>query len=473
MSDATLDTASDSATATLELEVAVDRPNACSRVLRISVPAAEVDRRLEEAMKGVAREAVLPGFRRGKAPRALLEKRLGADVLRDTGDRLLGEAVSEAIRREGLKPLSDPELANSAEKPQLRRGEAFTVAVEVEVMPDFETPSFENFAIRKPVGEIEESLVEREVDRQRRWYGNPERIIGPFETQDRMIGRAVVFRDGAAEPFFQTDEALTVVPSADEPSGAFLGIVVEGLHGLLAGRSVGETVTIEAVGPDGHEIPEVRGAKLRMTYEIRDAERIHRATEEEVAAGIGLPGAEQLRPQIRLLLEERQRSEQRAAMREQVAEKLMNGLEIELPEKISQRQVSMLLERQRAELLGRGFDSETIEMELAKSRLSSERDVRDRLKLSFALARIADELGVTVSEGDVEGRIAQMARRRGERPEQLRNELAQSGRLGSLAIDLREQRVLDRIIDRAEVSEIPIAEWNAQMQAKREAAGRA
>lgn len=473
MSDTSLDTPTDTDAASLDVSVSVESPNACSRVLRISVPASEVDRRLEDAMQGVARDAVLPGFRRGKAPRALLERRLGSDVLRDTGERLLGEAVSEAIRRENLKVLGDPELVDPSKRPELRRGEAFEIAVEVEVMPEFELPSFENLAIRKPVGEIEESLVEREVERQRRWYGNPERITGPFESLDRMIGRAVVHRDGAAEPFFTTDEALAVVPAKDDPKGAFLGIVVDDLHGILAGRKVGDEVTIEATGPDGHEIPEVRGAALRMVFQIRDAERIHPASEEDVAASIGLPGPEQLRPQIRLLLEERQRSEQRAAMREQVAEKLVDNLAIELPEKLSQRQVSMLLERQRAELLGRGMDSEAIEMELAKARLSSEEGVRNRLKLSFVLSRIAEELGVTVSEGDLEGRIAQMARRRGERPEQLRNELAQSGRLGSLAVDLREQRVLDRIIDRAEVSEIPIDEWNAQMQARRAAAGRA
>ncbi len=432
------------------------------------MPAAAVDERLEKALGDLQRETVFPGFRKGKVPLKLLERRVGDDLVRDTRDRLLGEAVSAAIRKEEIKPLGEPEFPEEATAPELRRGEAFTIEIEVEVMPEFELPEFEGIAIRKPVGEVGEDAIARELDRQRRWFGTPERITGPFEEGDRMVGPAKVLKEGDEEPFFTTDDALATVPGeADGGRGQFLGVLVDGLAGILGGRKVGDAVEMETVGPEGHEIPDIRGKKLTISYEIRDAERITPATDEEVASSFGLPSVEDLRPQVKLALEERMLSEQRAVMREQVAESLVGKVEMDLPEKLSSRQATALVERQRTELLGRGLDPEQLEMQLAEFRKTSEAKARDQMKLSLILMKAGDSFGVSVSEQEINGRIARIARRRGERPDQLRAELEKGNRLGSVAVDIREQKTLDRIIDKAEVSEVPLEEWNAEVEAKR------
>jgi len=467
MADPT-DTATDPATDTLAVEVEVSSPSACSRTLKITVAADVVDERLEKALDDLQRETVFPGFRKGKVPRKLLERRVGEDLVRDTRDRLLGEAVSAAIRKEEIKPLGEPEFPEDATPPELRRGEAFTLEIEVEVMPEFEIPAYDGIKIRKPVGEVGEDAIDRELERQRRWFGNPERITGPFVEGDRMVGPAKVVKEGDEEPFFTTDDALATVPGeADGGRGQFLGVFVDGLAGILGGRKVGDTVEIETVAPEGHEIPDIRGKQLKISYEIRDAERITPANDEDVAAAFGLPSVEDLRPQVKLALEERMLSEQRAVMREQVAEALVGKVEMDLPEKLSSRQATALVERQRAELLGRGLDPEQLETELARFREGSESKARDQMKLSLILMKAGESFGVSVSEQEINGRIARIARRRGERAEQLRAELEKGNRLGAVAVDIREQKTLDRIIDKAEVSDVPLEEWNAEVEAKR------
>lgn len=464
MSDSSTETLSAPAEG-LAVEVRMESPSACSRRLSITIPASEVDRRFEEAFASVQRDTVLPGFRRGKVPRALLERRIGSELARETRDRLLGEALSAAVRKENLKPLGDPELPENMVPPELERGRDYVFEIEIEVMPEFELPAFEGLKIKKPVGAVGEEAVDRELERQRRWFGNPERITGPFETLDRMIGEVKVFREGASEPFFTADDALATVPGDEEGGrGQFLGVLVEGLAGLLKGRKVGDEVAIETVGPEGHEMPEVRGAKLRMEYRIRDAERIHPASDEEVAASIGVPSVEDLRPQIRLALEDRMAAEQRGVMREQVAEQLVGAVAMELPEKLSTRQATAIVERRRAELLGRGLDPELLETELARFRETSAARSRDQLKLSLILAKVAETFGVSVGENEVNNRIARMARQRGERPDQLRAELAKANRIGSIALEMREQKAIDRIIDKAEVSEVSLEAWNESVK---------
>lgn len=468
MSDSSTDTVTAPAEG-LAVEVRMESPSACSRRLSITIPASEVDRRMEEAFVSVQRDTVLPGFRRGKVPRALLERRIGSELAKETRDRLLGEALSAAVRKENLKPLGDPELPENMTPADLERGKDYTFEIEIEVMPEFELPAFEGLKIKKPVGQVAEDAVDRELDRQKRWFGNPERITGPFETLDRMIGEVKVFREDGTEPFFTADDALATVPGDEDGGrGQFLGVLVEGLAGLLKGRKVGDDVVIETVGPEGHEMPEVRGAKLRMEYRIRDAERIHPASEEEVAGAIGVPSVEDLRPQIRLALEDRMAAEQRGVMREQVAEQLVKSITMDLPEKLSSRQATAIVERRRAELLGRGLDPEALETELARFRETSAARSRDQLKLSLVLAKVAETFGVSVGENEVNNRIARMARQRGERPDQLRAELAKSNRIASIALEMREQKALDRIIDKAEVAEVSLEEWNESVKKRQD-----
>ena len=125
MSDSSTDTLTAPAEG-LAVEVRMESPSACSRRLAITIPASEVDRRMEEAFASVLRDTVLPGFRRGKVPRALLERRIGSELAKETRDRLLGEALSAAVRKENLKPLGDPELPENMTPPELERGKDYT-----------------------------------------------------------------------------------------------------------------------------------------------------------------------------------------------------------------------------------------------------------------------------------------------------------------------------------------------------------
>ncbi len=435
--------------------------------IEITIPSSTVNAHLDEAMANLSTQAVLPGFRRGHAPKALLEKRFGSAVAVEARQQIVSKAYQEALESHKIRPIGQPGLAEGAKEEELVRGKEFSLAVEVEVMPEFELPVWEGLPLRRPMLEIEPKHVEEETQRLSYRLGKPAEVEGPFIALDRMVGHAVVRVKGDDKVFFETENALAVVPAEDdEGKGPFLGLLVEGLEAVIKGKKTGDTVVIELTGPESHEIAEIRGKPLSVTYTIGKAERIAPATKDEIAAAIGLESVDMLAENLKGVLERRRDEEQRAALREQVFETLGEKVTFDLPARLSESQVARDLERQKLEMLYRGTDPQVVEARLAESRAASADESRRRLKLFFVLAKLAESLGVEATEGEVNGRIAAIARSRSMRPDALRAELEKSGRLGEVALQIREHKAADRVIAKATLTDVPAADWNKEAQTK-------
>ena len=451
----------------LEVAITITETAPCTKRIALKVPASEVDARLEMALSAFIAEASLPGFRKGKAPRALVEKRVGSSLVNETRGQLMSEAYSKAIEENKLRPISDPRPVEGDAIPELARGKDFSFSVEIEVAPDFDVPDFAKFEVKKPTLEVNADHVEGEILRQSYRFGTPSRIDGPFERLDRMLGKATVAVDGRDGNYFETDKALCVVPAEeDEGKGQLLGIIIDDLDKALLGKKVGDTITVSTVGAPAHEREELRGKKISIEYAILEAERIAPRPVKELAEMYGVESEEIFREQVKDALEQRRDGEQRAAMREQISEQLVEKIDFALPAKISEEQVSRTLEQQRMELLSRGLEPAAVENRLAEVRGSSEKVANDRLKLFFIMARLAQHFGVNITEQELNGRVALMASQQGVRPEQMRQQLEKAGRMGEVISVIRDAKVSDRIISQATVSDIAADEWNKIVEAK-------
>jgi trigger factor len=169
----------------LDVEIKITETAPCTKRIAIKVPASEVDARLELALSAYLADAALPGFRKGKAPRALVEKRVGGALLNETRGQLMSEAYSKAIQDNKLTPISDPRPVDGETVPELARGKDFSFTVEIEVAPEFATPDFSTFEVKRPTIEVTKDHVDGEILRQSYRFGTPSRIDGPFDRRPR------------------------------------------------------------------------------------------------------------------------------------------------------------------------------------------------------------------------------------------------------------------------------------------------
>ncbi|MDZ4755128.1 MAG: trigger factor [Phycisphaerae bacterium] len=449
--------------------VTVEEISPTTRRITITIPADAVNDRIEMSFGTLQLETALPGFRKGKAPKHLLEKRFGGALLKETRSQLVADSYSKALEEKSVRPVSDPELSPESMTQELVRGQPFTFTVDVEVVPEFEMPNLDGIPVRRPVVNVIEEHIDQELLRQRYRWGTPSRIDGQLTHLDRMVGRAEVKIEGSDDIFFETEQALVVVPAdEDEGKGQLLGLMIDELDKALIGKSVGDEITVTTVGPEFHEREDVRGKQLNIKYTIRAAERITPAEVTDLVAKFGLGSPEILREQVKFALEQRRDAEQAAAEREQIFEWLLEQITFELPSKLTERQAARNLGRQRLDMLQRGLDEDTVERRLAEMRGQSEEIAQSRLRLFFVLARLAEQFGIGVTEADIAGRIHQIAQSQGVRPDQARAQLQKSGAINDVALQIREQKTADKLLERAAITDVPAEEWNKEIQVRAE-----
>ena len=435
--------------------------------LTITIPPKAVTEKLEESIGTLLHEATLPGFRRGKAPRKLLERKFGSSVRSETKNQLIADAYAKAVEEHGIHPVGEPEPTEPMDKLELEAGKPLSFAVEVEVAPEFELPDLVGIPVKKPLLEITPEHIQDRIERQQVRLGTSTGIEGDFKEGDRILGQVTLAKEGEDKPLFDNEQAVIVCPGKEDGGkGPVLGLMIDGLAGMLKNRAVGQTFTIETVGPDGHERDDIRGAKLTITFRIIEAERPVRATIENLLEIFDVETEDILREQMRMALQHQCDQEQSTAMREQVYKHLLDAVEMELPEKLSAGQAARALEGHRLELLERGLAPDDVERRLAEMRGDSDAQARDRLKLFFLLRRLGEHFKVDVSEQEVNGRIATIAAQHGQRPDQLRAELARTGKINEVSRMVYEQKAADRVIAKARIEEISAEQWNEMSAAQ-------
>lgn len=453
-------------------DVTVEDVGPARKRLTITIPAEMISEKLEDSVGTLSANTSLPGFRRGKAPKKLLERRYGEAVRKETKNQLLAEAYTKAIEDNSIKAVGDPEPVTPADELVMQDGEPLTFIVEIEVAPEFELPNLDGIEINRPTFETTDDDIQVELTRQRTMMGESVKIDAAFIANDLIASQVTVTKDGDTDPLINDEYTVLAVPTDDDGGrGPVLGLMIDGLADLLKDKRLGDTLTVQTTGPEAHEREELRGAKLTIQVRLTAAERTNPASVEHVVEAYGAGNEQNLREQIRLALQRRSEQDVASALREQVNDYLMGAVELELPEKLSAAQATRNLEQHRIELLERGLMPPQVEARLAEIRADSEQLTRDRLKLLFILHRLAEHFEIEVSEQEVNGRIASIAAHRGLRPDQVRAELTQTGRLSEVAQVIRKQKAVDRVVANAKVTDIPAADWLAEERSKSKGKG--
>jgi trigger factor len=428
--------------------------------LSIEIPQESIAAKLAENFESLQNEALIPGFRRGHVPQKLLEKRFGSEIRRDACSQLVGEAYTLAVEKHGLRVLGEPHIPD-AENLKLPESGSLAVEIEVEVVPEFAIPELKGIEVRKPPLQVTDADVVQEIERYRQMYGQ-HKPAEKAEFED-YITADVTIRSPDDQVLHEAKGVTVVVPGKSrQHKGAVAGIIIEDLGKRLEGARAGDSIKIDATGPERHEQEKLAGQPLNLELNISRIERLTPMALEELVTAMGMDSEDSLRKQVREILERRAESEQRRAMAQQVLEKLMESVELELPERLSARKAENIFQRRAIKLMQRGATREEIEQNLADLRAASEKDARDQLKQLFILDAVARQLEVEVSEGEVNGRIVQMAMYQGIRPERLREQMRQNGQLDTLYVQVREEKAIARILQDAKISEVPADEVKAQ-----------
>jgi len=440
----------------------------CLKKISIEVPQSAVDEQLGTSLDTLAVEAELPGFRKGRAPKRLIEKRFGSNIRQEAKNQLVASAYSRAVEDNKLKVVGDPS-SQMLENVTVQEGKGLSFEVEVEVMPEFDLPPLTGVKIRRPHIEVTDQMVAEELQKLGLHEGELEAREVP-EAGDYLTGHAVM-KDAEGKNHLDIQDAVIQIPPADKNGkGMILGISVDDFASQVGLPKAGDTVTIKTRGPEGHETEAVRGKDLTITFEVARVDRILPASPEVLAQKYGMTTQDELAAAMRTRIEQKIRVDQSTVMRQQVAKILLDSCKMELPERVTAVQSSRNLSRRRMELIYRGMDPAQIDEHLADLRKSAAGDAVRDLKLFFIMSKAAESMDIKVTENEMNQRIAQMAWQRNMRPDRLRQEIMRTDQVGALFTQIREHKTMDAILGTADVEDMPADAFNAWMASENEAA---
>ena len=425
----------------------IESMGAAKKKIKIEIPAERIAAKIKEAYGELTRDAVLPGFRRGRAPKRLIEKRFGGDLKNTVKQQLVAEAYEKAVEENKLDAIGEPEV--DLTKVELPESGPMTVSVEVEVTPEFDLPTLEKIEVKKPKLEANEERLGLAIENLRKYFGNWHDSTGPVKDGDTITADIKVSgEDGAV---IAEQPQVSMQPKA----GSIFGIKFDDLGEKLTAASVGDTVTLEGTLPADHGDEKLRGKKVTIAIAIKSAKHQHLPeVNVEFAKMLGFDDLDGLKKDLTERLVTQLAEETKGAMAQQVYRYLLNNTKLELPAKLSQRQMGNVLRRRATEMMSKGVPEAEIVQHIDELRISSAQQAAVDLRLFFVMSRLAEMFAVEVNDEEVNARIAAIAAQYGRRPEKLKTQMAQSGQIEQLFLQIRDGKVVEKILETAVITEV-------------------
>ncbi len=436
--------------------VTIEDSASCKKKITVEIPEETIKALLDEQYQDLRKEAAIPGFRKGRAPVRLIEKRFGSEIGLQVKVKLLADASQRAIESNKLDVLGDPDIDH--EKVELPEAGSMTFDFEVEVRPEFDLPELEGVEVEKPKIEPTDEEIDKEIMAMRREAGiwTPKED-GQVEEEDQIVADVVMEIEDVEE-----HEKLDNVEVFVREMGFVGPVPVEGLSDLLVGAKVGDEKKTTVEVPKTFHNEQYRGKKVDITIEVKDIKQLDPVEmNEEFLERFGVDNEDDLRDKLMEYRRSRAEREARASMADQIHRYLLDNTKFDLPADIVADQSTRILQRQYTNMLMQGLPREQIEQQMQQIRASSDERAEEQLKLFFLMDKIAETLEITTTEEEINGHIAQVAAMRNRRPAKVREELAKDGSLTQFILQVREQKCIEKILESAKIKEAKPAKKKA------------
>lgn len=430
-----------------------------SRVkVTVEVGADKLEEGLEHAYRRVAKRVQIPGFRKGKAPRKIIERYYGVSVFyEDALDYLVPQLYEAAVQETQINPVDQPTFDIT----RLEPGEGLGIEFEVDVYPEVQLGQYTGLPVEKRVRTVTDDAIASELEQMRLQHGELTAVEG---------------RDQVQEDDYVNLEFKGYLDEKPFPGGSAAGYTlrigsgqfIPGFEEQLVGLKVGEEKEIQVTFPEDYHAENLAGKEVTFAVKINGIkERVLPELNDDFAKDLGFETMEELRENVRKRLEEAITHGIKHEMENRLIEQIIDSSTIDLPKSMIAQQVDYMLNQFHTSLLYSGMTLEQY-MEQAKKteaeiRSEMEPEAIKQLKRGLILDAIAEKEGISVSDEEIEQKINELAEDSAN-PEQTRGSL-ESGR-SRLANMIRIDKTWDFLIANAQVTEVQAGAEDAESEAE-------
>ena len=438
--------------------------SATRKEIKIEIDTATVRQAYDRISDTYAKQAKVPGFRPGHAPRAVVRTRFKNEIRAQTLQELVPEAVNEAINKHELNAIGEPDvqLANSEALEKFGE-EPIAVTVSVEVLPKVDLQNYKGIEVARKTRPIADVNVEEMLAALRETSA----AMQPVEDRGAALGDTVTINvdgeflgakvEGADEANIKADDVEVVLGGP--------GVQPEFSENLTGVKADDEKTFVVAY-PEDFAAKDLAGKRVEyrtMVTAVRVKELPELDDEWARSMGEEFDSLTTLRAKLREDMTNQAGQEADHRLRVDLMQKLLEGHQFEVPQSMIDQQTNYRMESIVRDMIGRGVDprSQNVNWEGAREELKvqAESDVRG----SLLLERIAEEEKIEISKEEIEAEIAALARSSQQPIEQVRSVLTKQGGESSIANRLRNRKALDLLVENARVTD---EEWSEKTAEK-------
>jgi trigger factor len=445
------------------MNITVERLPECKARLSAAIPAETVQKTRKEIVNSYSTQAKVPGFRPGKIPTAVIEKRFAGPIEDELKDRLARSAYAEARTKESLNILGIAEV----EREQFEADGSYMLAVEVVTEPEIQIGSYKGIEVEVTKMEITDEMINGYLDNTRKQQAMPKDTDGAAQAGGLAVVSYSATLDG--EPL--ADKLETEAGPLATGEGHWVDIpedgaepreFIPGLSAAVAGMSAGETKAFDATYAEDFPVEAVAGKTV--SYEVTVTQVKERELPElndDFAKGIGAESVDALRERVRVQFES-----QRERMRQQIIDNQILGhlnedASFDLPQHIvfneTQRQVNQMVSRGYEQ----GMTQTDIEQNQEDLLKNAETQAKNNVKTMFILDEIAKAEGITVDDNEMSQRVAMIAYQQQRPIKKVARELRDRNAFGEVRQDILISKTIEFLRSHAKVNEVDPPEEKA------------
>ena len=425
------------------MKSAVETVSPTRAKLTVEVPFDELQPSLDKAYRTIAQQINVPGFRRGKVPPMVIDRQVGRGaVLQEAINEVVPQKYVEALQSHDLQPLAQPEV----EVTRIDDNEAIEFTAEVDVRPEITVPDWHGLSAEVEDMGVSDDDVDEQVQALRERFGTLTDVERPAADGDFVTIDLVATQNGAP------------VEGAEVSGMSYRvgrGGMLEGLDDALVGMSAGDekTFTSQLVGGD------LVGQDVEVQVKVSQVQQQELPAYDDEFAQLAseFDTAEELTEDVRTRLGNGKRLEQAAAARDAVLEKLLDQVEVPLPETMV---ADELTERRGSIEQQLAFAGITLEKYLEDEGQTQdefeadlERRVRDAVAAQFVLDEVAGELELGVDQQELTEHMVRRAQQSGQDPQEFANHMFEHNHIPELVAEIRRGKALAQIVESATVTD--------------------
>lgn len=413
--------------------------------LKITAPAAEVNAGYKKAVKKIADQVNIPGFRKGKAPRAIIEMHYGKEAVKQEAFEIVAnKAYSEALDQEKLIPVSDPKVEEST----FEEGKDMELTIKVTLKPEPELGEYKGLHVEKKEVEV----TDEQVDAQ----------IKDMMSRDAKM---VVAEEGAViekGDFAIIDFAGTVDGesfSGGEGKGYPLEVgsnsFIPGFEDQLVGLSKGDSTDVEVTFPEDYFVKDLAGKEAIFKVNIQDVKRkeLPELNDEYVASKTDFKTVEELRANYKERMQKAAEANAKAEYEHELIDLAVANAKFSVPEIMIEDKISQMVEEMKMSLESRKMSLDMYMqytgLDMAKIRENQRPVAEENVKTDLVLDAIAKAEDIQVDMADVDAEIAAISAQHGASPEEVKKIIKGNGTMGLLLANILRRKAAHVVIDSA------------------------